>query len=143
MVNVHCDADAPNVIPAELSCRFNFRYNTQWTTDSLSQHVEGMLQELGIDYEIQWRMAGEPFITSPGRLTDAVLEAVREVNGVQGQLSTSGGTSDGRFIAPYGIDVVEIGPINQTIHKVNEVVKIEDVFALEEIYLKVLQKLLQ
>jgi succinyl-diaminopimelate desuccinylase len=143
LVNAHSDADAPNVIPASLTCRFNFRYNTQWTYDSLSRHVEELLQELGIDYEIQWHLVGEPFITPPGQLTDAVLEAIREVNGVSGQLSTSGGTSDGRFIAPHGIDVVEIGPINQTIHKINELVRIEDIFALEEIYLQILQKLLK
>jgi succinyl-diaminopimelate desuccinylase len=141
MVNVHCDADAPNVIPAELTCRFNFRYNTQWTRDTLSKHVESMLDELGIDYEIEWRLAGEPFITEPGRLTDAVLESIREVNGVEAELSTSGGTSDGRFIAPHGIDVVEIGPINETIHKVDEVVRIDDIYALEEIYLRILRKL--
>jgi succinyl-diaminopimelate desuccinylase len=101
-----------------------------------------MLKSLGIDYEIKWHLAGEPFITKPGRLTDVTLESIREVSGIDGELSTSGGTSDGRFIAPHGIDVVEIGPINRTIHKVNEVVKIDDIFALEEIYLRMLQKLL-
>jgi succinyl-diaminopimelate desuccinylase len=141
MVNVHCDANAPNVVPAQLSCRFNFRYNTNWTRETLSRHVESMLDELGIDYEIKWHLAGEPFITEPGRLTDAVLESIREVNGVEAELSTSGGTSDGRFIAPHGIDVVEIGPLNETIHKVNEVVRIDDIYALEEIYLRILRKL--
>jgi succinyl-diaminopimelate desuccinylase len=142
MVNVHCDANAPNVVPADLSCRFNFRFNTQWTRESLSRHVENMLEELGVEYEVKWHLAGEPFITEPGRLTDAVLDSIREVTGVESQLSTSGGTSDGRFIAPHGIDVVEIGPINRTIHKVNEEVRIEDIYTLEEIYLRILQKLL-
>ena len=142
MVYVHCDANAPNVVPHELSCRFNFRFNTQWTRDSLQSHVEGLLDELGIEYEIEWRLAGAPFITEPGKLTNAVLEAIRDVTGINGELSTSGGTSDGRFIAPHGIDVVEIGPINHTIHKVNEEVLIEDIYALEEIYLRILQKLL-
>ncbi|HMB73417.1 MAG TPA: succinyl-diaminopimelate desuccinylase [Gammaproteobacteria bacterium] len=142
MVHVHCDAGAPNIVPAELSCRFNFRYNTQWTRDSLQAWVERMLEDLGIEYEIDWRLAGEPFITEPGPLTDAVLESIREVTGVQAQLSTSGGTSDGRFIAPHGIDVVEIGPINHTIHKVNEEVRIDDIYALEEIYLRTLRRLL-
>ncbi len=142
LVNAHCDANAPNVVPADLDCRFNFRYNTQWTRESLSQHVENVLEDLGIDYEIRWHLAGEPFITKPGRLTDAVLAAIREVTGIEGELSTSGGTSDGRFIAPHGIDVVEVGPINQTIHKVNEVVRIDDIYSLEEIYLRSLQKLL-
>lgn len=142
MVNVHCDANAPNVVPADLSCRFNFRYNTEWTRETLSNHIEGVLKDLGVDYEIRWHLAGEPFITEQGRLTDAVLDSIREVNGVVGELSTGGGTSDGRFIAPHGIDVVEVGPVNQTIHKVNEVVRIDDILALEEIYLKTLQKLL-
>lgn len=142
LVNVHSDADAPNVIPADLNCRFNFRYNTQWTHQSLAQHVEQVLTTLGIDYEIQWRVAGEPFITEPGVLTDAVVDAIRDVAGVKAELSTSGGTSDGRFIAPHGIDVVELGPINRTIHKVNEEVRIEDIYKLEEIYLRILQKLL-
>jgi len=143
MVYAHCDANAPNVVPAELDCRFNFRYNTQWTKHSLREYVEGILDELGFDYEIQWRLAGEPFITEPGKLTDTVLEAIREVNGVEGELSTSGGTSDGRFIAPHGIDVVEVGPINSTIHKVNEEVRIDHIYELEEIYLRILQKLLR
>jgi len=142
MVYVHSDANAPNVVPSELNCRFNFRFNTLWTKDSLQRHVEGILEALGFDYEVQWRLAGEPFITAPGRLTDAVLESIREVNGVEGRLSTSGGTSDGRFIAPYGIDVVEVGPINRTIHKVNEEVRIADIYELEEIYLRILRKLL-
>ena len=142
MVHAHSDAGAPNVVPSELSCRFNFRYNTQWTRDSLAAHTESVLQDLGIDYEIDWRLAGEPFITQPGKLTATTLEAIAEVCSIEGQLSTSGGTSDGRFIAPHGIDVVEIGPINRTIHKVNEEVLIEDIFALEAIYLSILKKLL-
>lgn len=143
MVYAHCDANAPNVVPADLECRFNFRFNTEWTTESLRRHVEDILDELGFEYEIQWRVAGEPFITQPGRLTDAVLESIREVNGVESRLSTSGGTSDGRFIAPYGIEVVEVGPINRTIHKVDEEVRIADIYELEEIYLRLLQKLLR
>ena len=142
MVYTHSDAGAPNVVPAELKCRFNFRYNTQWTRQTLQRHVENILDELGVHYEIDWRLAGEPFITPPGRLTDAVQAAIREVNGVEGQLSTSGGTSDGRFIAPHGIDVVEIGPLNATIHKVNEEVRVADILELEEIYLRLLEKLL-
>lgn len=143
MVYVHCDANAPNVVPADLSCRFNFRYNTQWTRESLQAHVEGILNELGIEYEAEWRLAGEPFVTAPGKLTDTVLAAIHEVTGVRGELSTSGGTSDGRFIAPHGIDVVEIGPLNHTIHKVNEEIRIDDIPRLEEIYLRILQKLLR
>jgi succinyl-diaminopimelate desuccinylase len=142
MVHVHSDAGAPNVVPADLKCRFNLRYNTNWTHASLQAHVERMLDDLGVDYELTWRLVGDPFITAPGTLTDTVLASIREVTGRDGELSTSGGTSDGRFIAPHGIDVVEIGPINRTIHQINEEVAIADIYQLEAIYLKVLTKLL-
>ncbi len=137
MVNVHCDAGAPNVVPGELKCRFNLRYSNVWTHAQLSARVERMLEDLGIDYEIRWRVAGQPFFTQPGLLTDAVQQAVREATGLTPELSTSGGTSDGRFIAPYGIDVVELGPINATIHRVNEVVSIADLERLEHIYFRI------
>jgi succinyl-diaminopimelate desuccinylase len=142
MVHVHSDAGAPNVVPGELKCRFNFRYGTEWTHETLRRHVERKLDALGIDYELTWRVAGEPFLTKPGILTDTVLASIAEVMGEPGHLSTSGGTSDGRFIAPYGIDVVEVGPINRTIHKVNEEVTIAEIYKLEEIYLRILEKLL-
>jgi succinyl-diaminopimelate desuccinylase len=142
MVNVHCDAGAPNVVPGELKCRFNLRYSNVWTPEQLSAHVEGVLKALGIDYEIRWRVAGKPFLTHAGRLTEAVQTAVREATGLTPALSTSGGTSDGRFIAPYGIDVVELGPINETIHKVNELVSIADLERLERIYFRIAELLL-
>jgi succinyl-diaminopimelate desuccinylase len=142
MVNVHSDAGAPNVVPGELKCRFNFRYSNVWTHDELAARVERTLEELGIDYEIRWRVAGKPFLTKPGRLTAAVQAAVREATGIEPELSTSGGTSDGRFIAPYGIDVVELGPINETIHKVNEVVSIADLELLTHIYFRIAELLL-
>lgn len=142
MVHVHSDAEAPNVVPADLNCRFNFRYNTEWTRETLARHVEGILDRLGIRYEIDWRLAGEPFITEEGRLTDAVSQAINEETGLTPELSTSGGTSDGRYIAPYGIDVVEIGPVNKTIHKVNEELLIEDLARLERIYFRIAELLL-
>ncbi len=142
MVNVSSDAGAPNVVPGELKCRFNLRYSNVWTHEQLSARVEGVLDALGIDYEIRWRVAGEPFLTQPGRLTEAVQKAVHEATGLTPELSTSGGTSDGRFIAPYGIDVVELGPINATIHKVNEVVSIADLERLERIYFRIAELLL-
>jgi succinyl-diaminopimelate desuccinylase len=142
MVNVHSDAGAPNVVPGELKCRFNLRYSNVWTHDTLAARVERVLQELGIDYELRWRVAGKPFLTAPGRLTEAVQTAVREATGHLPELSTSGGTSDGRFIAPYGIDVVELGPINATIHKINEVVSITDLERLERIYFRIAELLL-
>jgi succinyl-diaminopimelate desuccinylase len=142
MVNVHGDAGAPNVVPGELKCRFNLRYSNVWTHEQLSARVEGVLKELGIDYEIRWRVAGKPFLTRPGRLTQAVEKAVHEATGLTPELSTSGGTSDGRFIAPYGIDVVELGPINATIHKVNESVSVADLELLEHIYFRIAELLL-
>lgn len=142
MVNVHCDAGAPNVVPGELKCRFNLRYSNVWTHEQLSSRVEQQLKELGIDYELRWRVAGKPFLTQTGPLTTAVQTAVREETGLTPELSTSGGTSDGRFIAPYGIDVVELGPINATIHKVNEVVSISDLERLERIYFRIAELLL-
>ena len=142
MVNVLSDAGAPNVVPGELKCRFNLRYSNVWTHEQLSARVEGVLKDLGITYEIRWRVAGKPFLTQPGKLTEAVQEAVRESTGVTPELSTSGGTSDGRFIAPYGIDVVELGPINATIHKVNEHVSVADLERLEHIYFRIAELLL-
>jgi succinyl-diaminopimelate desuccinylase len=142
MVNVHSDAGAPNVVPGELKCRFNLRYSNVWTHEQLSARVERLLKDLGIDYELRWRVAGKPFLTKPGRLTEAVQRAVHEGTGLTPELSTSGGTSDGRFIAPYGIDVVELGPVNATIHKVNESVLIADLERLEHIYFRIAELLL-
>lgn len=142
MVNVHSDAGAPNVTPGELKCRFNFRYSTEWTPETLSARIETELDALGIDYEIVWRIAGRPFLTGEGPLLDAVSAAVAEETGAPPELSTSGGTSDGRFIAPYGIDVVELGPLNATIHKVNECVSVEDLERLERIYFRIAERLL-
>ncbi len=142
MVHVHSDAGSVNTVPGELKCRFNFRYSTVWTHEKLMARVEGLLDELKIDRELRWKVAGIPFLTKPGRLTTAIQAAVREATGLDPELSTSGGTSDGRFIAPYGIDVVELGPINETIHKVNEVVSIRDLERLEQIYFRVAELLL-
>jgi succinyl-diaminopimelate desuccinylase len=142
MVNVHCDAGAPNVVPGELKCRFNLRYSNVWTHEQLSARIERLLEDLRIDYELRWRVAGCPFLTKPGRLTATVQKAVNEATGLTPELSTSGGTSDGRFIAPYGIDVVELGPINETIHKVNERVAVADLERLEHIYFRIAELLL-
>jgi len=142
MVHVHCDAGAPNVVPGELKCRFNIRYSTQWNHETLAARVEAELARLGLDYDIVWRVAGEPFLTSAGSLTPAVCTAVREETGLDPELSTSGGTSDGRFIAPYGVEVVELGPLNSTIHKVNEEVSIADLARLERIYFRIAELLL-
>ncbi len=142
MVNVHSDAGAPNVVPGELKCRFNFRYSNVWTHTELQARVESVLKDLHIDYELRWKVAGLPFLTKRGPLTTATQRAVLEETGLNPELSTSGGTSDGRFIAPYGIDVVELGPINESIHKVNEVVSVADLERLERIYFRIAELLL-
>ena len=142
MVNVHCDAGAPNVVPGELNCRFNFRYSTEWSHATLAAHVESILADLDLDYEVTWRLAGMPFVTQPGRLSAAVSRAVRETTELEPELSTSGGTSDGRFIAPHGVDVIEVGPINETIHKVNEEILVADIPRLKEIYKRIAELLL-
>jgi succinyl-diaminopimelate desuccinylase len=142
MVNVHCDAGAPNVVPGELKCRFNFRYSTEWTHETLAARIESILHDLGLDYEIVWRVAGKPFVTAPGALAGAVTQAIEEATGSKPELSTSGGTSDGRFIAPYGVDVIEVGPINKTIHKVDEDILVQDISRLQAIYLRIAELLL-
>jgi succinyl-diaminopimelate desuccinylase len=142
MVNVHSDAGAPNVVPGELKCRFNLRYSNQWTHTALAERVERLLTGLQIDFDLRWRVAGEPFLTKPGPLTAAVQRAIREVTGLDAKLSTSGGTSDGRFIAPYGIDVIEVGPVNATIHQVDERVLVADLERLERIYFRIAELLL-
>jgi succinyl-diaminopimelate desuccinylase len=142
MVYTHSDANAVNVVPGEASCRFNFRYSTQWNQQTLAAWAEEKLTAAGVRYDISWRNAGEPFLTKKGVLTDAVTAAVAAETGLTPELSTSGGTSDGRFIAPYGIDVVELGPLNKTIHKVNEEVAVADLIALERIYCAIAERLL-
>ena len=142
MVNIHSDAEAPNVVPAELRCRFNFRYSTQWNHESLAAHVETILENLNLNYEIEWRVAGEPFLTEEGKLTAALRSAIMCHTGLDPEFSTSGGTSDGRYISPYGVDVVEFGPINKTIHQVNEETNVEDIAQLERIYYSVAEFLL-
>jgi succinyl-diaminopimelate desuccinylase len=142
MVYTHSDANAVNVVPGEASCRFNFRYSTQWNQQTLAAWAEEKLTAASVRYDISWRNAGEPFLTKKGVLTDAVTAAVAAETGLTPELSTSGGTSDGRFIAPYGIDVVELGPLNKTIHKVNEEVAVADLITLERIYCSIAERLL-
>jgi succinyl-diaminopimelate desuccinylase len=141
-VMVEAGAGAPNVVPGTLRARFNFRYSTQWTHETLRERIVALLAELGIDYEIEWRLAGEPFLTREGSFTAAVQAAIREQLGVETELSTGGGTSDGRFIAPYGVDVVELGPINASIHKIDEHVRVEDVERLRGVYGDILGRML-
>jgi succinyl-diaminopimelate desuccinylase len=140
--NLNAGTGAPNVIPGELKARFNLRYSPAQTQEGLKEIVEGILRKHGVRYTLEWYVSGEPFYTPPGDLSDAVGAAVEEVTGSRPKLSTGGGTSDGRFIAPLGAQVVELGVINASIHKVNESVRVADIDALHRIYVGVMRKLL-
>jgi succinyl-diaminopimelate desuccinylase len=140
--NLNAGTGAPNVIPGELKARFNLRYSPVQTQEGLKDIVEGILRKHGVRFTIEWYVSGEPFYTRPGVLSDAVGAAIQEVVGSRPKLSTGGGTSDGRFIAPLGAQVVELGVVNASIHKVNECVRIEEIDTLHRIYVNVLRKLL-
>ena len=140
--NISAGTGAPNVIPGELKARFNLRYSTEQTVDSLKTVVEELLRRHGVKYSLEWFISGYPFLTVPGQLSAAATRAVQEQLQVTPKLSTGGGTSDGRFIAPMGAQVIEIGVINATIHKVNECVRVADIDALHRIYLRILELML-
>ncbi|MCG8371737.1 MAG: succinyl-diaminopimelate desuccinylase [Proteobacteria bacterium] len=142
VVDVRAGAGAPNVTPDELTARFNFRYSTEWTHESLKEKVHAIFDGHDIDYELRWHLSGEPFLTKPGKLINAVRWAVTEHTGGTPELSTGGGTSDGRFISPAGADVVELGPVNASIHKIDEHVKIGDVVALTGMYRRIMELML-
>lgn len=142
VVDIKAGIGAPNVTPGELSARFNFRYSTEWTHESLQRKVESVFDAHDIRYELNWHLSGKPFLTEPGRLIDAVSQAIAEETGNPPELSTGGGTSDGRFISPAGTDVVELGPVNASIHKIDEHVKIDDVIALTRIYERIMRLML-
>jgi len=142
VVRIAAGEGAPNVIPGKLEARFNFRYSTVWTYQRLQEHVEGVLRRHGLQYDLRWHLSGEPFFTPPGRLVDGVVAAVTDVTGVRPELSTGGGTSDGRFIAPYGTHVVEFGAINTSIHKVNEHVAVADIDRMKAAYRAMLERML-
>jgi succinyl-diaminopimelate desuccinylase len=140
--NIAAGTGAPNVIPGELKARFNLRYSPVQTLEGLKQQVEEVLRRHRVRYTLEWFVSGEPFYTPPGRLYRAVSDAVTAVTGVPPRQSTGGGTSDGRFIAPLGTEVVELGVVNASIHKVNEHVRVADIDALTRMYLNVLVNLL-
>jgi succinyl-diaminopimelate desuccinylase len=140
--NLNAGTGAPNVIPGELKARFNLRYSPAQTQEGLKEIVEGILRKHGVRFTLEWYVSGEPFYTSPGDLSSAVGAAVEEITGSRPKLSTGGGTSDGRFIAPLGAQVVELGVINASIHKVNESVRVADIDALHRIYVGVMRRLL-
>jgi len=140
--NINGGTGATNVIPGDLHVVFNFRFSTELTEAQLRQRTEAILNKHKISYEIKWTLSGHPFLTSEGPLVEAAVAAIKDVTGIDSELSTAGGTSDGRFIAPTGAQVVELGPVNATIHKVNECVKAEDLNLLTDIYEGMLKRLL-
>jgi succinyl-diaminopimelate desuccinylase len=140
--NISAGTGAPNVIPGELKARFNLRFSTEQTVDGLKTVVEELLRRHRVNYTLDWFVSGYPFLTVPGELSDAAMQAVSEQLQITPKLSTGGGTSDGRFIAPMGAQVIELGVINQTIHKVNECVRVADIDGLQRIYCRVLELLL-
>jgi succinyl-diaminopimelate desuccinylase len=142
VVNIQSGIGAPNVTPSELSARFNFRYSTEWDHESLQKRVHEVFDAHDIDYELKWHLSGKPFLTQEGKLTNAVVQAVAEIAGSEPELSTGGGTSDGRFISPAGVDVVELGPLSASIHKIDEHVNIEDVVRLTSMYRRIMELLL-
>ena len=140
--NLHAGTGATNVIPGTLEVSFNFRYSTETDAPTLQKRVQELLNSHGLDYRLDWFHSGAPFLTPAGALVDAVRSAVHEVTGLETALSTSGGTSDGRFIAPTGAQVVELGPVNATIHKVDECVAVDELERLSRMYEAVLRQLL-
>ena len=140
--NAQAGTGATNVIPGELQVVFNFRFSTEVTDAELRTRVETILNRHGLDYHIDWQLSGQPFLTPEGELVDASRQAIKSVCGYAAELSTSGGTSDGRFIAPTGAQVVELGPSNATIHKVDEHVTITELDILSNVYQQILGNLL-
>lgn len=140
--NINAGTGATNVIPGEVIIDFNLRFSTCLTAEQIQQRIESILQAHQLQYEIQWTLSGLPFLTAEGALLEAAQKAIKDVTGIDTELSTSGGTSDGRFIAPTGAQVLELGPVNKSIHKINENVKFDDIDTLSAIYEKILQLLL-
>ena len=140
--NIHAGTGASNVIPADLNIRFNFRFSTELSVDEIKQRVESMLNKHKLKYEINWNLSGLPFLTEEGKLVAAAVNAIKKTTGRKTKLSTTGGTSDGRFIAPTGAQVLELGPLNNTIHQINECVSVSDLDTLEAMYYEILKELL-
>ena len=141
IANIHAGTGASNVIPGQLEVMFNFRYSTESSAEQLQQRVVALLDRHGLNYTLNWTLNGLPFLTDKGSLVDATVKAIYQVQGFEPRLETTGGTSDGRFIAPTGAQVVELGPCNATIHKINECVSVTDLEQLAKMYEAVLEQL--
>lgn len=140
--NINAGTGASNIIPGALEIDFNLRFSTEITVDEIKEKVERLINKHKLDYEINWVLSGLPFLTSAGNLVDAAVNSIKEITGLDTELSTNGGTSDGRFIAPTGAQVIELGPTNATIHQINECVGIDELDILEKIYYAMLVNLL-
>ena len=140
--NIHAGTGAPNVIPGELEVLFNFRFSTASTAEGLAARVRALLDRHRLEYALEWSLSGNPFLTPRGKLVDTMVTAIREVTGVEAEISTTGGTSDGRFITRICPQLVEFGPVNMSIHKLNEHVALDAVEPLRAVYQRVLEKLL-
>ncbi|CAD7845646.1 MAG: N-succinyl-L,L-diaminopimelate desuccinylase (EC 3.5.1.18) [Olavius algarvensis Gamma 1 endosymbiont] len=136
------DAGAVNVIPGKLEAQFNLRFSTELDADGIERRIEAILEKGGFDYDLTWSLSGNPFLTPDGALVNVTRAAIAEITGIDTRLSTAGGTSDGRFIAPTGAQVVELGSINATIHQVDECVGVQELAQLASIYGRILEKLL-
>ena len=142
IANIHAGTGSNNVIPGELYVQFNFRFSTELTDSMIRQRVEALLTRHQLKYTLEWVLSGQPFLTSRGALVDAVINAVEHYAEITPQLLTTGGTSDGRFIALMGAQVVELGPVNATIHKVNECVHAADLQLLSRMYQRIMEQLI-
>lgn len=140
--NINGGTGATNVIPGELKVQFNLRFSTEITEQQIKQRIETILNSHQLDYTLDWSLSGYPFLTADGRLVDAARQAIKSVCGIDSELSTAGGTSDGRFIAPTGAQVVELGPVNESIHKIDENINVKELDRLTEIYLDILKRLM-
>ncbi len=140
--NINSGTGAENIIPGDLEVLFNLRFSTELNADIIKQRVHAILDQYSFDYDLDWRLSGNPFLTSSGALIDAAHDAIKKVTGLQTLDDTGGGTSDGRFIAPTGAEIIELGHLNSTIHKVNENIAVADLEVLSEIYQRMLEGLL-
>jgi len=139
--NIHSGTGAKNIVPGDLDMLFNFRYSTESTKETLINEFESILNELNIEYEIEWKLSGLPYLTKKDNLKDVVVQSIKNITGYIPDLNAKGGTSDGRFIAKMGTEIVELGPLNKTIHQIDEHVKISEIWTLKDIYTDILKGL--
>ena len=139
--NIHSGTGAKNIVPGDLNMLFNFRYSTESTKETLIAEFESILKELNIEYEIEWKLSGLPYLTKKDNLKDVVVQSIKNITGYIPDLNAKGGTSDGRFIAKMGTEIVELGTLNETIHQIDEHVKISEIWTLKDIYTDILKGL--